>query len=642
MVPLILAHSREAGVSPYFIQNVLNNRSFAIVAYSMVAPILIAVILFRYMQQSHSTAVCHGWPMTRRDLFLGNMISGWIILMIPLLVRMIIVWIYREPTFIYGSTGEDIYTVKRIIDMGVFSLVMNTAVYAVSMVVTMITGSSLFQAVFSFGFIFLFPGLGAIINEYFVSFLFGYERYLSQVHIFNYLTPIPQIFTSVNPDNLMALKYLMASFVLMGFAFWLYNIRPLENAGDPIAIGFAKPIFKLGAAFVGMSLVGFYFKSFVDGNEMLEIMGFGLGIVLALILAEMIVQKTFWFVRNTKSYLFFTLVTLAFLLILKVDVFGYETKVPQIDHIESVIVQDAVYYWGNSDDEVYQRFKDQHRITDLETISQVMNYHQEIISKQSQIEERDSNNRQTVEINYQLTNGKTIVRGYDVPREILYQMDSYETLFENDIYQVAYADITHIDHTEVDSIVLMPEKPMMTSFEVDSKEEIAELLELYEKDLKAETFEEHIRPMRSFVDINIVFDKNVQEDRFHYNDSVEIMEHYLNVMRWLEEKGYAEDIRIKPEEMAYASVREIKEEYLEKEKMIAQAVGEIPETTKDLLVVTRLEDLQELLSFSYQYGDVFHEQRAYEVSFVFKNHESITRVIYTEEVPNMIQYHFES
>lgn len=130
--------------------------------------------------------------------------------------------------------------------------------------------------------------------------------------------------------------YAVAALVLAGCALLLYRRRHLETAGDAVAVRAMRPVFKYGVAACSGMCLGYV------TSQMLGLSSLGLMIAIVVwgligyFAAQMILDKT---VRVFKKWKGAAAVTLAFLLLFAAvgfDLFGYETRVPDAQDVESV------------------------------------------------------------------------------------------------------------------------------------------------------------------------------------------------------------------------------------------------------------------------------------------------------------------
>ncbi len=162
----------------------------------------------------------------------------------------------------------------------------------------------------------------------------------------------------------------MAIYAAVGIAFaalalWLYRRRRMESAGDVVAVGILKPVFKycmtfggalcIGALLYSMTISGglsgrgvFGAVMFNGGAITLQWMALAAMILYMLIGAfigyfasEMLIHKSFRVWRGGRRWLGLgvsALIIVALMLSAELDLFGYERRVPDPDSVESVYI----------------------------------------------------------------------------------------------------------------------------------------------------------------------------------------------------------------------------------------------------------------------------------------------------------------
>ena len=91
-----------------------------------------------------------------------------------------------------------------------------------------------------------------------------------------------------------------------------------------------------------MLLGGFYFSETTERFEWV-ILGYVLGVVFGYLLAEMVLQKTWRIKLQLKGFGYYSLVVLLLIFVIKIDVFGFESRVPDISDIKEVSISNNLY-----------------------------------------------------------------------------------------------------------------------------------------------------------------------------------------------------------------------------------------------------------------------------------------------------------
>ena len=223
------------------------------------------------------------------------------------------------------------------------------------------------------------------------------------------------------------LLYALVGLVCMALALLLFRRRRMETAGDVVAVGFLRPVFRwcmaLGCGLVLASLMEFIVYS-VDTRDAaafrILLVFFLIGAFIGWFAGEMLIKKSFR-VFKTRAWAGFGVccaVILVLMLGMRFDLFGYERRVPKAERIEAASV------YSNGSSALLRTEENLEKLTDL---------HRAIVA------DRDLNWRivwdgryggrigvVNCRIIYFLKNGRTVTRYYD----LAYDCDDPERIGE--------------------------------------------------------------------------------------------------------------------------------------------------------------------------------------------------------------------
>lgn len=224
-----------------------------------------------------------------------------------------------------------------------------------------------------------------------------------------------------------ALAYALAGLVLAAVGLVVYRTRPLETAGDVVAVKWVRPVFKYGVAFCAAVTIGIFlrelFRTLLPGGmwPMLGLMV--LGGLIGYFAAEMLLRKTFRVLRRSwKGALALCLALTAAALTMNYDLIGFN-RAPSRYNVVSV------YLWGPY---TYPSDSASHfdiYCTDSEDIEAVLALHQAIARDQQELQDRLEHDRystgydpenpdqplvqsQNVYFSYNLADGSQLTREY--------------------------------------------------------------------------------------------------------------------------------------------------------------------------------------------------------------------------------------
>ena len=198
--------------------------------------------------------------------------------------------------------------------------------------------------------------------------------------------------------------YTVAAILMLVFSWTLYTRRASESAGDPVAFGWARPIFRYGVALCGGLALGLGLFAILTVNSdrvnapllvfCMSLMG-----VLSYFAVEMVIRKSFRVFR--KGWMGAVAVAAVLTLVVvgaKMDITGYETRVPDVEKIEAVelnIYQEDIYI---------------NQCVEPETIDAILELHKAIVAEGREPVDLEGN--YSVNLEYELEDGTWMRRRY--------------------------------------------------------------------------------------------------------------------------------------------------------------------------------------------------------------------------------------
>ena len=253
--------------------------------------------------------------------------------------------------------------------------------------------------------------IGWYSEEIFTPMLYGIEFDGS---ILNFLTPVNQmagmelvsyirmpfqVTGSVAVDWIYLAVMAVLGAVFTVLAILVYRKRDLETAGDFLSLPASKPVFlviytlTLGLLFHGLFLF----------------VGLFVGLIVGLFTGKMLLERTVRVFKG-KTFLFagiFLTVMAMALILTKNDPAGITRYVPETDDVESM------HFYDNSERSSYASDADAlWVITEPAEIDEFRQFHQAMADRRYEDTEEIINR---VYVHYNLKNGRTVVRRYEVP-----------------------------------------------------------------------------------------------------------------------------------------------------------------------------------------------------------------------------------
>ena len=397
---------------------------------SAVWSIVSAMAVFSYLYNSRSVQLYHALPIRREGLYLTNYLSGLSFLVLPLGV----VFLFTLAVEAVSGTLMLWPLLQWLIAQVCFALFFYSFAAFCALFVGHIVALPVFYGILNF----LAFGMSQLLSELFRQFVYGYHSWPAMSQLAQWLSPFIVLYREGGvrvADNggyfytglAAALAYALAGLVLAALGLVVYRTRPLETAGDVVAVKWVRPVFKYGVAFCAAVTIGIFlrelFRTLLPGGmwPMLGLMV--LGGLIGYFAAEMLLRKTFRVLRRSwKGALALCLVLTAAALTMNYDLIGFN-RAPSRYNVVSV------YLWGPY---TYPSDSASHfdiYCTDSEDIEAVLALHQAIARDQQELQDRLEHDRystgydpenpdqplvqsQNVYFSYNLADGSQLTREY--------------------------------------------------------------------------------------------------------------------------------------------------------------------------------------------------------------------------------------
>lgn len=366
--------------------------SYGVPVISIVYAILCAMAVWNYLYNARSVGMMHTLPIRREGLFVTNVLSGLTMMAIP-----------------YAVTGVLLVLVSLLFGgfepMGVLVTVLG------------VMGESLFFfglatfCAFIVGNVFMLPALYGLLNfiavltDFMVNLLaqgFCFGLNSSYSGTVEWLSPVVYLMQKISPNSTyetqwvtdrlggqryetsvltsvtlengwLIAAYAAAGAAMLGLAWLLYRRRRSESAGDVVAVGWMKPVFRYGCAVYaailgGRLLYALLWESFQSGQYFTllpMILCMIAGGAVGYYAASMLLAKTPRVFKTTwKGMLAVALGCAALCGAMKYDLFGVTRRIPAPDSVKLVNVYAAgsnYYLTPGQDDALIEKVRALHQ-----------------------------------------------------------------------------------------------------------------------------------------------------------------------------------------------------------------------------------------------------------------------------------------
>jgi ABC-2 type transport system permease protein len=465
LVPLaLLLQTLRRGAEGYTPESAVGFTSFyygavgyALPVITLLYAILCAMAVWSYLYNSRSVGLMHSLPIRREGLFLTNFLSGMAMMLIPYVVTGGLCVLYSLLYGCFDLTGLAV-TVAAVLGESLFY-------FGSATLVAFLVGNVFALPALYFLLHFLAVLLDWLVSAFSQGFLFGVSsgysgtvEWLSPtVYLLHRVQPVcayeevsrrgastgeiwyEHVLTEVHLEGLWIVGvYALAGVVLLALAWLLYRRRRSESAGDVVAVGPVKPLFRFGLAALaallgGIALYELFWQN-LTGGRYFEALPMLVCMAAAGAIgyygASMLLAKSLRVFRGSWKGLALVLCACAALCgALRFDLLGVAERVPEQEEVETVYLAVA----GNS-----YGFRPDREDALLE---QVRTLHSAIAAERDSIIERQENWRRGqadgettayLRLTYHLKNGRTVQRRYDLPlsKAQMAQAGTYENLLD--------------------------------------------------------------------------------------------------------------------------------------------------------------------------------------------------------------------
>ena len=429
----------------------------AVPAISLLYAILCAMAVWSYLYNSRSVGLLHTLPIRRGGLFLTNLLSGMAMMLIPYAVVGTLCLLISA-AFGALDMGPYLVTVLGVVGESLFF-------FASATLAAMVVGNLLALPALYLLLHFLAVLLEWLFGMLAQGFLFGLESgyqistaaawlspvvgLMEHVEVERTYQEIPsigggmdEVLQSVSLENSWVIGvYALAGVVLLALAWLLYRRRRSESAGDVVAVGALRPLFRYGLAALaalvgGVALYELVWRSF-RYEEYYEAAPMAVCMLIAGAIgyygASMLLAKSLRVFRGSwKGLALVAAGCAAVCCVLHFDLLHVEDQVPQVQETETLefrVAGNSYTLYGGQDDALMEQLRQLHQAIVAEE-----GY---IVSESAAAHDMADPSLETVtwtglRLKYTLKNGDQVRRWYSVPltRDRLDQPETYDGLMD--------------------------------------------------------------------------------------------------------------------------------------------------------------------------------------------------------------------
>ncbi len=425
------------------ISNNFQNLSWVFVPLLIFVPLVSACVMMSFVHKQNRAFALHSQPYSKSRLFNTQILTGWLMCVLPLLVMCVLYLLlmkdvqpdtssslYRVSD--YSLAVENVYTAKAVLGWLGDSVVIVTFFYGMFVFAGSLVGTGVMQLLISGVFFMIVPATLFIINEFCAAFLLGYVGMGDFMqNLMLEANPIIRKLSYWNEGAGLALdmKYLAAAIVLLILARFAYGRARLEKVGDSMIFRLTEEIITYLITFVGMTAFGWILYGITDSKKSMLILGMAVGALVTFLIVKIVIAKSIkvFSRQNLISLCLYLLIAALFTAFTVFDLGGFSRRLPEEDRIESVTLSNSTFWYATSSTYMYGGGGYDLRqspviSTDPEVISAMYELEKYIVendiftSLQTTIEDSSSDEpepiRESVTFEYKMKNGSNFRRGY--------------------------------------------------------------------------------------------------------------------------------------------------------------------------------------------------------------------------------------
>ena len=432
--------------------------AYAVPIVSLLYAILCAMLVWSYLYNSRSVGLLHTLPIRREGLFFTNFLSGMAMMLIPYVIVGGLCVVVSLVGGCFDVKGLGV-TILAVLGLSFFYFATATAA-------AFITGNIFALPAVYFLLHFLAVMLDWLVCTFSQGFIFGLSggysgvvEWLSPtVYLENHLRVsgtyeevfqrgeltgtgyYTDVLTSVELQNLWLIGvYALVGAALLAIAWLLYRRRRSESAGDVVAVGWMKPLFRYGvtglaALLGGLLLYELFWRSFQEGRYY-EVLPLLVCMLVAGAIgyygASMLLAKSLRVFRGSWRGLVLTAAGCALVCaVLHFDIFGVADRVPEVSRVEKMELYTAdnnYTFYPGEDAALMERVRAVHQAIAADRDYIVGFTGQEDWRSQPVIGEA------SFHVTYTLSSGLKVERNYYLPisQQRLAQEGTYDNLLDS-------------------------------------------------------------------------------------------------------------------------------------------------------------------------------------------------------------------
>ena len=413
----------EDSIEPYYSQNNYDREHYIEILYNpivlltiFVLPVLVSILLFKYTNEEKSSSFIHGLPISKRKLYITNILTGIVMYVIAFLINLIIILLLN-----LGEMGKYLQFADIMKWFGVCMLY-NTIFFAFATFIGTFCASKISHGILTYILMYAPIGGLAIASIIMESALFGFKSLSNNLEEFRgwpFIKIIEDfremgsyyLSQTIKFEISTIIIYIASIIVMLVLGYFIYKKRKLEITKEFIAFKGIRSFVKYVATFLVNLLSYMYFCDVFEENKIVTLLASFIITLIAYLIIEMILKKTYKVFKSIIGFIVYAVIVTIGFVILNTGAFGYETRIPKAEDVQEVD-------FSLNSDTINFREK--------QNIENVIDFQQKLIN-----EKKKGYTEYTLE--YKLKNGRKITRKYNINNS-LYKEELNKILTSDEYY----------------------------------------------------------------------------------------------------------------------------------------------------------------------------------------------------------------
>ena len=528
----------------YLIQNNFSNLSPVFIPLLIIVPLTAACIAMSFFHRENRALAMHAQPYSKSRLFNSQVVSGWLMCILPLLVMALLYLCFMKEvapdvtsSVIPYTPDDNVYTGAAVLEWLGDSVVIATFLYGMFVLAGTLAGTVIMQVLLSGMLFVILPLMIFIINAFCDSFLLGY------VGMSDFME---KLMTDANPllrlvfgwgENAglhLELTYLLAGLLMLVLARFAYGRAKLERVGDSMIFKVMEELITYLIVFVGMAASGWIFYNMAASTKTVLVLGMVVGSLITFLVVKIIIDKSIkvFTKRNLISLCIYLVIAALFAGFTVFDTGGFAKRLPNEDKIRSVELSDSTFRMGydNSyycDDLLLKGGRKPVMSTDSAVISAMYELENYIVENGLYAAEAIAYDNartgdtiehavETISFTYTMKNGTSFKRRYYVPLDDTI-VDLLNKVVASEDLKSYYRLADKLNLSGFDSALLTVYSDYVKDYEesgenddgvVLSRSQLEKLIEAKDSDITGKTYYEMLKSSNLYDDSR-VYDVNI-------------------------------------------------------------------------------------------------------------------------------------